>query len=306
MDISVVIINYNTCELTCKCVESIIENTKNRSYEVILIDNASEIEDYKRLQSFVDQVKDKIQLTLVRSRLNSGFAGGCYRGAELAEGKYVAFINSDVELIENSLDVLQKFMDVTPDAGVCSAIQLGSDYQPLKVSFGHFHGVTRDILGDKLIEVLFRKPSRGIEHKEAVKVDFVSGSFMFFRRSVFNKLGGFDTNIFLYFEEMDICFRMKRLGYYAYHVPFTKYYHLIGASSPNNYPYKIEGKLSHLYVIRKNSSNFEYVVFRVWLLVKYFFKAIFQPKHWKMFYRLIFLGSPLAHSLKNKQRILEE
>src|SRR5690606_15277607 len=116
LDVSCVIINYNTSAYTLKCVESILAKTSNElNFEIIVVDNASKIEDFLHLESVLNQLSYP-KVKLVHSNINTGFGGGNSFGFQFCgNSKYVVFINNDVEFMEDDcLSVLKKFMDETP------------------------------------------------------------------------------------------------------------------------------------------------------------------------------------------------
>lgn len=301
MDLSIIILNYNTSKFTISCIKSIKKYTKNILYEIIVVDNGSNQCDYKNLFNIFNLDKD---IQLIRSLQNVGFALGNNKGIDYAKGKYLCFMNNDVILIENSLVILYQFMEKTYNAAVCSCIQLNEYLKMSKINFGHYHNLLREILGDKIIEFFFQKPKRKKKYDKPIIVDFCSGSLMFFKTKFYKKIGGFDNNLFLYYEEMDICTRLKKINLYTYHVPYTKFIHLGGTSTKIGYDKKKELIISLLYIIRKNDSFLSFIFLKWFLIFKFFIKAIFKFKHWQIFFLLITLGCPLSHSIKKEYKIL--
>ncbi len=300
MDISIIIINFNTAQLTLDCIQSIKEKTNIQlSYEIIIIDNNSSIDDYQFLKNHLSE-----NITLIRSAFNCGFSSGNMLGVHHATGKYLAFINSDVLLIDDCLNNLKDYMDHNTNVGVCGPKQVDQDLQ-WKKSFDHFHGIRKKLFGKSFLEFFFpkTKPKRKGNYNSPITVDFVQGSFMFFRSEYFAQTGGFDTNIFLYYEEMDICKRLKDNGYQSVHIPTSSFIHYEGASTKLGYFKKLELTISYLYVLRKNFGYPRYLFIKWFLIFQTFFKAIFNWGHWKLFFTLLTLGAPLSHSLRKKQVI---
>ncbi len=300
MDISIIIINYNTAQLTLDCINSINEKTNNKlNYEFIVIDNNSKMDDYTFLKN---NIPSKIKL--IRSALNCGFSSGNMLGVHHASGKYLAFINSDVLFIDDCLNDLKKFMEKNISIGVCGPKQVSKELE-WKKSFDHFHGIRKKLFGKSFLEKFYSKsnPKRKGIYTSPIKVDFVQGSFMFFRAKYFAEIGGFDTNIFLYYEEMDICKRLKNIGYTSFHVPYSSFIHYEGASTKLGYLKKLELTISYLYVLRKNFGYPRYLFIKYFIIIQTFFKAIFKWEHWNLFYKLITLGPPLSHSLRSNQQI---
>ena len=307
LDLSIVIINYNSFEFTQKCVQSVLENTTSTiSYEIIIVDNASENDDYLALKNYISDLKHS-NVTLYRSRINTGFGGGNMFAVQFANGRYYLFLNNDTLLINDPIKTCFDFMEKTEDAALCGP-QIYNEHQIKEVSFDHFTSLGREIFGKKMLEFVFpgTKPNRRKQYTEPLSVDYVNGSFMFFRARDFNSVGGFDTNIFLYFEESDICYRLKKKNKKTYFIPSASYLHYQGKSVENtswNIKTKIELKTSMFYVIRKNYGYLHYQILRIFFILRYGLVSIIKPKYFKLFHRIL-IGLPLGKSLKHEQRII--
>ncbi|HEY4628271.1 MAG TPA: glycosyltransferase family 2 protein, partial [Flavobacterium sp.] len=123
------------------------------------------------------------------------------------------------------------------------------------------------------------------------------------RTTDFNEVGGFDTNIFLYYEETDLCIRLAKKSKFAYLVPDAEFVHFHGMSTAKSLAIKKELKISLLYIIRKHYGFLGHKVVLTFLIIKYFFSSILKPKNWSLFL-LILVGAPLSKSLKTKQKIV--
>ena len=302
MDISIITINYNNYLLTLNFIESILKFTSTKiSYEIIVVDNCSKIEDYNLLKNNLTKYKKNIRL--VRSNINTGFGGGNMYGTLFAKGEYLAFINNDILFTEDCLTSLLKYMIENPDVGVSTPQQLNRHQKPVSC-FDYYHGVRKELFGRRFIELTSKKTKRENKlYTKTVTVDFLQGCFMFFDTHKFAEIGGFDTNLFLYFEEMDVCYRLEKKGYTSVLVPETKFIHLHGKSTAKNYLIKKELKISQLYIIRKNYSYLKFSIIRLIMLVKTFFKSIFKPNYWSLFI-IILCGTFIENSLKQKQKMI--
>ena len=302
MDVSIISINYNNSNLTVDFIESILQHTPSTLlYEIIIVDNCSELEDYHNLERILSSYKEKI--TLVRSNINMGFGGGNMLGTQYASGKYLAYINNDILFTEDCLSSLKEFMEMNPTVGVSTPQQLNGDLKPTSC-FDYFHGIRKEILGRWAIELTSKKAKRAAKlYTNSISADFIQGCFMFFDAQKIAEIGGFDTNLFLYYEEMDVCYRLKQKGYSSYLHPKTTFIHLHGKSTPNNYLIKKELKLSKLYILRKNSNYIKYNIIRVYTLISLFFKSILKPRYWNLFF-IVFTGKYLENSLKQQQKMV--
>lgn len=310
LDVSVIIVNFNTSSYTYEAVKSIYDNQNgfDLKFEVVVVDNNSKSEDYKNLETQIKRI-DKASLKLIRSKINGGFSQGNMLGVQMASPcKYYAFINNDtLQTHQNVLGLLMEFMTEHPDAGICSP-QMLDEHKNFRVTIDHFSSLQREILRRPLLEKLFPKTylNRKIRYDKPTKVHYVQGSFMFVDAAVFNQLGGLDTNLFLYYEESDLSLRfLKQNQKNTYLVPDVEYIHYKGISTKKNILIKIEQKISLLYYIRKHYGWLAYHILIKWYIIRYFFSSLLKPGYWKLF-RVLFIGAPLSESLKHKQQINED
>ena len=309
IDVSCILINYNTSKYTIACVNSILENTKDTiDFEIVIIDKASKKEDYLNLKEEISKINSE-KVKLVRSNLNTGFGGGNMMGVENApECQYFAFINNDT-LFEtpNTLKTLCDFMQSHPNAGVCSP-QMLDVHKNFRKTIDHFASPQREILKRGFLEFINSKrfPNRKKRYEKPLKVDYIQGAFMFINATDFNDVGGFDTNLFLYYEESDVCRRiLKQKNKHTYLVPNVEYIHFESASTSSNITMKIEQKISLFYYLKKHFGWLQYKLVQVYFCIRYFFSSILTPKYWPLFY-LLLKGMPTSYSLKYKQKPLND
>jgi len=300
LDLSIVTINFNTSEATISCVKSIIEKTTQVDYEIVIIDNASEKEDYLNLEKRVKEL-NLPNLKLVRSNINTGFGTGNMIGYKATSpSQYVTFINNDVELIDDSFPVLKAYLDHNLDVGIVSP-QSVNEHLAFVPTIDHFASWQREIFTRKVLELFDSKrfPQRKKTYKEPIVADFIAGSFMFIRRDDFEQIGGFDTNIFLYYEETDLSRRLKKIGKKTVLIPTIKYKHIHGLSTKKSIAIKLEQKLSLIYVVKKHQGWLASKLLLVYFGIKYFFSSLINPKKIPLL-KATLLGMPMSLSLKNK------
>lgn len=294
-DVSIIIINYNTSEYTTKCVSSVLELTSpSISIEIIVIDNNSELEDYNTLKNELPKSK---KVSLHRSVINLGFGGGNMFGAQYANSKYLLFLNNDAFLKNDCISILFDYMNAHPEVGVSTAQNYDSANNHVS-SFDHNKGLRKLILGRGFLEKFSsdQYPKRHKKYSNPIHVNFVNGAFMFFRTDVFSKVGGFDTTIFLYFEEMDICHRLLKLNYKSVLVPEAKINHYQGASTGTSKTISREAFISYFYVIKKNYSFVKYKCIQFYFTLTF----ILKPKKWYLM-PIVLKGGDLGASMKQKQ-----
>ncbi|WP_068598840.1 glycosyltransferase family 2 protein [Vaginella massiliensis] len=301
IDLSIVSINYNTSQATIVLIKSIIEKTTRLKYEIIIVDNASEKEDFLRLQNFIKEQKNP-NLKLVRSNINTGFGKGNNIGYQATSiSRYVAFINNDVELLDDCFWVLKGYLDEHPAVGIVSPQSVNENLQFVP-TIDHFASWQRKIFGRKILEMFNKKrfPRRYKVYQQPIAADYVAGSFMLMRRHDFDNIGGFDENIFLYYEETDLSRRMKNIGKKTVMIPTIRYKHVHGLSTKNSLATKLEQKISLIYVIRKHQGWLASRLILMIFGIKYFFSSLIQPKKFPLF-KASLQGMPLSLSLKHKQ-----
>ncbi|MBS3738658.1 MAG: glycosyltransferase family 2 protein [Psychroflexus sp.] len=280
LDISVIIINYNSSKYTIECVKSIIAHTSDKlNKEIIVVDNNSNNLDFTALKKACKNLKIA-SLHIYRNQKNSGFGGGNMLGYRYSKGKYLAFINNDVLLNNDCLELLKNEYDINTRIGISGPTTYTNGGKILP-TLDFFASPVKYFFGRKFFKFtrpkLFHDRNRKL-HKTTFG-DFVSGSFMFINREVFKNIGGFDENIFLYHEETDLCKRLKKSGLGAAIIPQAECFHYHGASTEKSIRIKTELKRSLLYVIRKHYGIFSYKLIHVHMVLKYSFKSLWNTKY---------------------------
>lgn len=297
-DVAVILINYNTSKYTLQSIEKVVEHTTPAlGYQIIVVDNSSEISDYKNL---VAQFPQADNISLHRSDINTGFGGGNMLGASHAKASYLLFLNNDAFLKNDCIFILKKYMAAHPKVGVTTA-QNYDENGKFVPSFDHNKGIRRLLFGRTFLEFTNPKryPKRKKEYVTPIQVDWVNGAFLFFRAEAFQKIGGFDPNIFLYWEEMDLCARLRVHGYSSVLVPDAKVTHIQGVSIGVSQAINKESYISYLYVVKKTFGNFKYQ------LIKNYLALLFLLKPKKRYLRPTIINEDRgAHSLRHQQNIV--
>jgi len=296
-DVAIIIVNYNTAKYTLECMDAFVAHSKgDASYQVIVVDNNSELADYKHLAT---NFPKKENYTLHRSPINTGFGGGNMLGVPYANARYLLFLNNDAMLLNDCLQLLTQYMDAQPKVGVCTA-QNYDEHNIFVPSFDHNKGLRRLLFGRGFLEKNnpSRYPKRKQEYTAPIEADWVNGAFMFFRTEAFEKVGGFDTNIFLYWEEMDICHRLRESGFKSTLVPQAKVLHYQGVSTGTSKVISKESYISYLYVIRKNFGFLKWCIIRLYLT----FALLLKPKKWYLLSTVVAFN-PTTQSLKQQQNV---
>lgn len=243
MDVSIVIVSYNTKELTRNCLSSVYKKTQGVNFDVWLIDNNS-------VDGSVQMVKEEFpQAKLIESKENLGFGRANNLAISQINSKYVFLLNSDTILINNSVKDLIDFMENTEniDVGACGG-QLLNDDMSLQQSFGSFVPIKKLIeksLGLNILSKFYfdkNKVKKSVKTENTIElnenscqdVDFIIGADLMIKKSVLDEVGSFDPRFFMYSEESELCFRIKQNNYRVVFVPNIKIIHLGGKSVGNS------------------------------------------------------------------------
>lgn len=303
-NVAVIIINYNSSAFTIDCIESIRKSTSSGiRYQVVVIDNNSTSKEYEKLsvlQAFSE-------VTLFRSRFNSGFSGANMMGIQLADADYYYFLNNDTILLNDCLGLLFDFMQAHPHVGNCSGEMFNAkgDYE---YNFRYFPTLLLKLTGSSILRLFDPEgyPDKYQRLKTPTRVDLVNGSSMFVRATSFEAIGGFDTHYFLYCEEEDLALRLKRAGFLTYLVPAARYQHFENKSSQSTnairLPFLKEFYISFLYYYQKNYGIWH----RLIIQFLYFFKLVRKFYIHRDYVTLAFFvvsGAPMRQSLRFKQKI---
>jgi GT2 family glycosyltransferase len=266
MKLSTIIVNWNVKELLNRCLNSVFSGFECREFEVIVVDNASQDESVEMIRRKFPQVK------LIINNENSGFAKACNQGTKIAQGKYLFFLNPDSEVANNTFDRIINFMESHPEVGVGGCYLYYPD-QRIQTSFYRFTSLTT-LLGRALLLYSFL-PKNSLtaplffEHfRENKPIERVCGGAMVVRREALNEVGLFDESFFLYYEDEDLCYRMKQKGWKIASIPNTKIIHYHNQSGKKNIRRAIFSSYqSQLHFYRKFHPLYKVIIFRIIQLV---------------------------------------
>lgn len=227
MDVSIIIINYNTYKLTLDCLRSIYEKTTGISFEIIVVDNASSDNSVEYIK------KEYPQIHLIENHQNIGFGRGNNLGYKYANSKYVFLLNPDTIIVNNAIGILCNFLDSNKEISVVGGQLLDEKLSPM-----HSYSFIYPSLKWELNILLRGFISKCKEHNARILLDnntffpvaYITGADMMIRKSVVDELGFFDSDFFMYFEETELSYRYLLNGYVSYCYPEARIIHLEGKS----------------------------------------------------------------------------
>lgn len=262
MDVSVIIVTYNTCQLTKQCIDSIFKYTKDITFEVIVFDNASSDETRGVLS------KDS-RIKYVYSDENLGFGRANNEAYRLSKGRYVFLLNSDTYLLNNAIKIFSDTMSLADKNIACMGAMLTNQSGEGVFSFGNFLSFKFFFVENILDKIFGRRvvlPDNGI-------VPVVVGADLFIRRDIIEQYGFFDPRFFMYHEENDLQRRYKNAGFHSKIISGPQIVHLVGKSSSVGNFLSIKGG----FVYMKKWYPHSYILFRVLFAITRLYK-LFLPK----------------------------
>lgn len=259
IDLSIIIVNYNVKEFLLNLLQSIRNAVNNITVEIIVVDNSSD-------DGSVEILKEKYSdIKLIVNEVNVGFGAANNQALKIARGKYFLLINPDTIVKENTFDEMIGFFDKTSDAGIAGCKVLNPDgtlqlacrrgFPGPWTSFTKVMGLSKIFPKSRLFA---RYNLTYLDENQTYEVDAVSGAFMMMRRELYEKIGGFDPQFFMYGEDLDLCYRSQKNGFKVYYLHTTEVIHFKGESTKRSSldETKVFYDAMHLFVRKHFSSSF--------------------------------------------------
>jgi len=232
VNISIIIVNYNTKNMLKDCLNSIIDNINNLRYEIIVIDNASCDGSYKMV------LNDFPKVNLIQNEINVGFAKANNQGIKVAKGKYILLLNSDTILLKNSIANVYNFLEENENVGIATCKVLGEDMMPQYWASRNFPNLWTEFCLYSHLSNIF--PNSKIFSRYMMsnwncnstrEVDVIQGAYMMIRNSPLKDVGLLDERFFMYAEDIDLCYRFYKNGWKIFFVHTAEIIHYGGGSS---------------------------------------------------------------------------
>jgi hypothetical protein len=265
MDVSIIIINYNTLEYTLSCLTSIYKYSSSFSFEIILIDNASSYFHEELIRSRFNQVK------VIANKINVGFSKAVNQGIQQSSGEYILLMNNDILLIENSIFFCLEFLKSNQQYGFLSPkitypdgkIQpVANSFPSIKIELLQLFRLTKILPGHYLSKALLGKY---FDHQISRQVDWVWGTFLLFPRKLLRE---FDNHLlpdyfFLYYEDVLWCYMAFKKGYRTYYLADTSVIHHMSKSLSENSELKNNRimKNEKIFMIREKGAFYAAIYF---------------------------------------------
>jgi len=260
MDLSIIIVSWNTRELLRKCLASIFANAENLNLEVIVVDNNSADASSQMV------AQDFPQVSLISNTTNAGYVAGNNQGIALSTGEFILLLNPDTEILPQTFSSILNFMSQRPKVGIAGCRLLNAD-KTQQLSVRRFpHLLDQLIILTKVHNFFPSLVKRYLwldfNYDQEQEVDQVMGAFMLVRRAVINQIGDLDKNIWSWFEDVDFCYRAKAAGWQVVYTPISQIIHHKGQSFAQKLPFDkhVNFVNSLLYYFKKNYGTLAYLI----------------------------------------------
>jgi hypothetical protein len=272
LEVSIIIVSYNTKQYILNSLKTIYKYTADIDIEIIIVDNLSSDNSEEII---TNTFKDIIW---INNNLNNGFGTACNIGARVANGKYLFFLNPDTLLVNNAIKILYDFLEAHTNIAACGGNLLYNDLSH-HISYGNFPSI-KQVFFEQFLKHFFKSYYESIaltgivKEKNPFEVDYISGANIMITKKIFDSIEGFDEDFFLFYEETEMCFRLKQQNYINIVVPEAKIIHLHKKTDKNLLldrlkMYKTSEKLFFIKTQGINSWKIVYIVYYISYSFKY-------------------------------------
>ncbi|MFQ5822879.1 MAG: glycosyltransferase family 2 protein [bacterium] len=276
IDLSIIIVTYNSEDTIVDCIQSIYDLTDGITYEIIVVDNASSDNTEKI-------VREKFRsLYIIQTGANLGFAAACNIGMKKSVGIHIILLNPDTQLMNNALFIMSKFLQDHTEAGAVGGLLMQDEVTPQRSYNLAFPSAAQALFDTTGLSKLFpgKIPSLGIipsmNDLKRMQVSYIPGADLMFRRTELKKIGYFDERFFMFAEDSDWCFRLiKETGLRVFFLPDAKIKHILGASAGQRSTTRARMNLKSYYrFIKKNYGLINLLITRFIYIVVYKLKIL--------------------------------
>lgn len=260
--VSVVIVNWNTCDLLKQCLEALESQTAS-SLEIFVVDNASSDGSPEMVREHFPDVQ------LIANQRNRGFAAANNQALDKSSGQYILLLNPDTKVLDGAVDKLVAFLDKESTVGACTSMLLNGDGS-LQKNVGNFYSFWGTLLENRIVprilpnnKFLAKKFVAFWDHTTQRDIDWARGAVLLFHRKVLDQVGLLDEQFYIYGEEIDYCWRIKKKGWRIVYLPAAKIIHYgQAASSQRKQEMFIQNYKSFYILLKKHYPVYSYLLYR--------------------------------------------
>ena len=295
--LSIIIISYNTADITINCLQSIIKDKGLHQipFEIITIDNNSHDDSVRKIEKFKDFLKLKnCQFKIIKNNFNGGFGKANNQGIKIAQGNYILLLNSDTVILHSAISQALNWLCSHPESSTCTAQLLNRD-KTIQASGGFFPNLYNVITWSLSLDDLpfinkIVKPlhphTPGFYTKDKFYLtdhqqDWVTGAFFLTRKPLLDKIGGFDESYFMYGEEVELAYRIAKItpNNQVWYLVGPQIIHLGGASATNRLDPILNEYQGILSFFKKHRPSWQYPIAKFMLKINAFSRSVihFSP-----------------------------
>lgn len=277
LDVSIIFVNYKTKDFTIDAIKSVFDKTQGIDFEIFVVDNNSQDGSIEAIE------KEFPNINIIKNPINAGFGAANNLAIKQAKGKYILCLNTDTILVNNAIKIMYDFMEEeeNKNVAVCGGALYDIDMHSVNCG-GNLPTIT-EIFWKLGLRNIFRKQYSNYiltltvdELKKDSSIGYITGADIFFRKSVLDKVGLFDENFFMYYEETDLCKRIRDKNYNIKIVKDAKIIHLEGQSNQNLIDRKKKIKKSEFYYFKKHYGKINLFIIKVLYILMYFTQFLLQ------------------------------
>jgi len=268
IECSIIVVSYNTRDLTVSCIRNIIENPPRFFFEIILVDNDSQDGTSEEVKKWFPKI------LRIKNQKNVGFSKACNRGAMMSSGRILLFLNSDTEPKGEAFDQLFNWLNEHEGTGIVGPELVGPENEIIQMSWGWNPVLMGEILQQTFAPYRMRVPTwrrkwvKWLQRRPR-HVPIVCGACLMMRREVFERLKGFDEDFELYFEDSDLCWRCNELGLNVDFFPGAKVLHRLSQSTKGTWTIpSLIYRQSQIAFYRKHASSWAIPLLKFYLTLK--------------------------------------
>jgi len=290
--LSIIILSYNTSQITINCLKSIFQDKglKEIPYEIIIIDNDSKDDSLKKIKEFKSSLEiGNWKLEIIANKFNRGFGKANNQGLKIAKGNYILLLNSDTLILHSAISQSLNWLCSHPEVSVCTAQLLNKD-KTIQASGGFFPNLSNVLtwclnlddlpLVNKIIKPFHPHTPTFYTHDKFYlkdhQQDWVTGAFMLIRSSHLKSTNGFDENYFMYGEEVELSYRIKKNNpqFQTWYLIGPQIIHLGGASAQNRIDPLLNEYKGILSFFKKHKNSLQYKICEYLIKVNAFSRGV--------------------------------
>lgn len=296
IDLSIVIVSFNTKDLLVECIDSIQDTVKKSKFELIIVDNAST----DGTQDVLNQISKKLNnITVIHNKENTGFSKANNQGIKKSSGKYLLFLNPDMVMYDKAIDGMTDYMNKHEDVGASTCFIELPDGTLDDAAHRAFPTPWNALCHFTKLSKIFSKTKMFggynlgyLDLKTTHEIDALAGAFMFTRREAGEQVGWWDEDYFWYGEDIDFCYRLKQSGWKIMYVPDFKVLHYKGASGGIKKTTKHVTKATKETKAKAQKARFN--------AMRIFYKKHYNEEHNKLLSWLVIKGISIVEIVKSK------